>query len=168
MYYNNQLKSLAGIYHRIDHVAVAVLDLEQAISDYQNIWGFDFVERRETSGEKTGMISAVMKGNEFTIVLIQGLQELSQVSQYIKKYGPGVQHLAIKVDNLESVVSVLRDKGVSFATNIITGPGLRQIFSKREPNSGMMFEFIERTDNDEFLEDNINDLFSQMEHGGVV
>jgi 4-hydroxyphenylpyruvate dioxygenase-like putative hemolysin len=46
---------------------------------------------------------------------------------------------------------------------VIRGPGLRQVFSSRDRNSGLSFEFIERTGESGFLEDNVNELFAQLE-----
>jgi 4-hydroxyphenylpyruvate dioxygenase-like putative hemolysin len=52
---------------------------------------------------------------------------------------------------------------MKFDTTVIRGPGLRQVFSSRDRNSGLSFEFIERTGESGFLEDNVNELFAQLE-----
>lgn len=155
-------------YKCIDHIAVAVIDLEEAIIFYQNVLGFVLEERRTTQGAKTGMISAVMGGGDFTIVLIQGLEPQSQVSKYIENYGPGVQHVAFEVDDLKGTVARLRKNGMTFATDVISGPGLRQIFSHRDVNSGVMVEIIERRDHHGFEEENVQDLFNQLEAAELV
>ncbi len=160
--------ALKVAYKRIDHVAVAVRDLEQAILFYQNVLKFTLEERRTTQGQRTGMISAVMNGGNFTIVLIQGLQPESQVSQYIQNYGPGVQHVALEVENLEEAADMLRSSGMSFATDIISGSGLKQIFSNRDPNSGVMVEIIERCNNLGFEEGNVQNLFDKLEAAELV
>ncbi len=155
------MQSLA--YERIDHIAIAVKALEQGILFYRDVLGFKLIERRETRGSQTGMISAVLGSGDFTFVLIQGTEANSQVSRFIEQYGPGVQHVALEVKCLETAVAQLRDKGLEFATDIIRGPGLNQIFSTRNRNSGMMVELIERVDNDGFAESSVQDLFNQLE-----
>jgi methylmalonyl-CoA/ethylmalonyl-CoA epimerase len=150
-------------YKKIDHLAIAVLDLEKSIYFYTALLGFKLLERRETYGEKTGMISAVLDAGNFTIVLLQGTQSHSQVSRYIEHYGPGVQHVAFEVKGIDSVAAKLQESGVQFATNVIQGDGLKQIFTKREPLSGMMIELIERTQVTGFQEQNVNSLFRQLE-----
>ncbi|WP_236702609.1 VOC family protein [Thalassomonas actiniarum] len=162
------IESMANIYSKIDHVAVAVLDLEKAIAFYQQMLGFEFQGRRETLGKNSGMISAVMGSGNFTIVLIQGLEPESQVSRYVEQYGPGVQHIALEVNDLESATKLIEEQGFTFATGIIKGQGLRQIFSNRDENSGMMFEIIERTGNEGFEDDSIQDLFNQLEEAELV
>ncbi|RLP53697.1 MAG: glyoxalase [Ketobacter sp.] len=151
------------IYNRIDHVAIAVKDLEAAVDHYCNVLGFSFVERRETHGESTGMISAVLEAKSFTVVLIQGTSSRSQVSRFIEEYGPGIQHMAIEVDDVEAVTKTLEETGTEFSTNVIRSNGLVQRFTKREPISGVMFEYIQRTEHDGYEENNINSLFSQLE-----
>lgn len=148
---------------RIDHVAIAVLDLENSIQFYRDILGFKLTERRETKGKTSGMISAVLEAGDFTFVLIQGTEPESQVSEYIQKYGPGVQHVAIEVDDLVKASEKLKEHGYEFATNIIHGAGLDQIFSKRDPGSGMMIELIQRTGEVGFQDGNVQDLFEQLE-----
>jgi hypothetical protein len=51
---------------------------------------------------------------------------------------------------------------MEFDTTIIESPGLRQIFSKRDSGSGMMFEFIERMGGD-FSDQSVQNLFEQLE-----
>jgi 4-hydroxyphenylpyruvate dioxygenase-like putative hemolysin len=114
-------------------------------------------------GEYSGMRSAVLWSGDFSIVLLEAIGEQSQIHKFIQEFGPGVQHVAFKVENIEEVREYLVAQGVKFSTNIIQGPGLKQMFTHRDSNSGMMFEYIERGGEKDFIEDNINDLFKQLE-----
>ncbi len=112
----------------------------------------------------SGMKSAELDAGGFSIVLVQGTDPASQVSRYIDEYGPGVQHVAIAVDDVEDLSKKMSAAGVKFATNIIRGDGLIQIFTQREKNSGMMLELIQRTtQKDGFDPANIQKLFEQLE-----
>ncbi|HYL04915.1 MAG TPA: VOC family protein [Thermoanaerobaculia bacterium] len=146
----------------IDHIAIAVHDLEESIGLYTRVLGFELVERRKTEGKTTAMVSAVLKAGPITIVLLQGTTPESQVSKYVEHYGPGVQHLAIAVENLPELAEELKAEGLKFDTTVITSPGLRQIFSHRDPGSGMMFELIERLGGD-FSDQSVQQLFQQLE-----
>ncbi|AWK41000.1 glyoxalase [Photorhabdus sp. S15-56] len=157
--------SLTGIakkYKKIDHLAIAVVSLDKALSMYVEMLGFTLVERRVTKGVTTAMESAILQGNGYTLVLLQGTESQSQVTQYVEQYGPGVQHVAFEVENLEEVVAELEENGIEFSTQIIRGGNLKQIFTKRDSESGMMFEFLERH-GEGFEEENINNLFRQLE-----
>ncbi len=148
----------------LDHVAIAVYDLETSIQWYRQMLGFRLTERRTTKGKKTGMVSAVMEAGSINFVLIQGTSPESQVSRYIENYGAGVQHVAIRVTDLPALVEELKEAGMAFDTTIIRSPGLRQIFSKRDKGSGMMIELIERLEEDATFSDiGVQQLFDQLE-----
>ncbi|HYF93123.1 MAG TPA: VOC family protein [Symbiobacteriaceae bacterium] len=147
----------------VDHLAVAVDDLEAAVAFYRERLGFEEVERRVTEGKKTGMLSVVMRAGDLKVVLLKGTTDDSQVSRYVQEYGPGVQHVAFMVEGIDAVVDDLRQRGLPFDTDVIVGPGLKQAFSKRDPVSGMMFELIERTGEAGFLDNNVKQLFESLE-----
>jgi methylmalonyl-CoA epimerase len=151
---------------RVDHVAVAVNDIEDAVFLYHDIFGFELINRREIKGAFSGMKSAELDAGGFSIVLIQGTAPESQVSRYVAEYGPGVQHIAVEVDDVEVLSNKLKERGVKFATDVIRGDGLVQIFTQREANCGMMFEFIQRIKKTGgFEQANIQQLFEQLEAG---
>jgi 4-hydroxyphenylpyruvate dioxygenase-like putative hemolysin len=148
----------------IDHVAIAVEDLEKAIEFYVGTLGFEVTERRETKGRRTGMVSAVLKAGPLTFVLVQGTSKESQVSRYIEHYGPGVQHIALGVRDLPEVAERLGAEGADFDTHLIRGRGLLQIFTHRDPDSGMMYELIEHIQPDgDFSDESVRSLFEQLE-----
>ena len=156
------MESLGKYAKSVDHVAIAVHDLEESIKFYTQTLGFQLHERRKTEGKHTAMVSAVLKAGPVTFVLLQGTSPDSQVSKFVEHYGAGVQHVAIGVENLPEMADDLKAAGMDFDTNVISSPGLRQIFSHRDPGSGMMFEFIERMGGD-FTDQSVQQLFEQLE-----
>jgi methylmalonyl-CoA/ethylmalonyl-CoA epimerase len=162
------MKKYLGNNTRIDHIAIAVKNIDEALFLYQDVFGFSLLKRREIVGVFSGMKSAELDAGGFSIVLVQGTSPESQVSRYIEEYGAGVQHVAIEVDDVEFLSETLKESGVEFATNIIRGEGLVQIFTQREGNSGMMFEFIQRKNQTkEFEAGNIQQLFEQLEENNA-
>jgi len=160
---NAEPATLLGKYARsIDHIAIAVHDLEESIEFYSKTLGFQLHERRRTEGKVTAMVSAVMKAGPVTVVLLQGTSQESQVSKFVENYGAGVQHIAFGVEDMPTMVEELKGAGVEFDTNIISSPGLRQIFTHRDKGSGMMFELIERLGGD-FSDESVKSLFEQLE-----
>jgi methylmalonyl-CoA/ethylmalonyl-CoA epimerase len=146
----------------IDHIAIAVHELETSIAFFTNVLGFELRERRKTEGKHTAMVSAVLNAGPITVVLLQGTSPDSQVSKFVEHYGAGVQHLAIGVENLPEMADKLKAAGLEFDTTVISSPGLRQIFTKRDPGSGVMIEFIERLGGD-FTDQSVQQLFEQLE-----
>lgn len=153
------LASHAG---EIDHIALAVEDLEKAIVPYTQVLGFVVTSRLTTLGERTGMVSAVLQLGASTFVFTQGTSAQSQVSRFIAHYGPGVTHIAIRVSKLTEVVDELRRAGVEFATELVESPGLKQIFTKRDPGSGLMLELIQR-DGGQFSPTSVEEVFRTLE-----
>jgi chorismate mutase-like protein len=151
----------------IDHVAIAVRDLDAAIAYYGDVLGFELKERRQISGRVSGMDSAVMEAGGVKFVLVQGDSPESNVSRYIEAYGPGVQHVALEVPDADAAIDEPRGGGADLLTGVIHGPGLDQIFTKREPNSGMQLEIIARAENDGFDPSNVQELFEAMERENV-
>lgn len=152
---------------KIDHVAIAVPDLEASLAFYQRL-GFTQVKQRRTAGDATEMVSAVLHAGAILLVLVQGTAPGSQVNRYLDSYGPGVQHIAIEVRNVEQLMQELREVGVEFNTTLIQGCGIRQAFTARDRGSGMMYEFIERQTNDgDFTDESVQDLFEQLERNGA-
>jgi methylmalonyl-CoA epimerase len=147
----------------IDHAAIAVRDLDSAVAGFRDLFGFEVVEERQVEGSFSGMNTVVLRAGRVKLVLVQGTSPESNVSRYIEHYGPGVQHLAIEVDDAESVLENLRQRGCDLLTGVIHSPGLDQIFTRREPNSGMQIEFISRSKNEGFSDDNVRELFQAME-----
>ena len=163
---SNTATLLSKYARSIDHVAIAVHDLEESIAFYTNVLGLELKERRRTEGKHTAMVSAVLKAGSITIVLLQGTSPDSQVSKFVEHYGAGVQHVAIAVEDLPKMAEDLKASGLEFDTNVIQSPGLRQIFSARDKGSGMMFEFIERMGGD-FSDESVQSLFEQLEKKGT-
>ena len=152
---------------RIDHVAVAVRELEPAIELFRERYGFELLERRTVTGAVSGMYSATMRAGGVTFVLCQGDSPESNVSRYIEHYGPGVQHVALEIDDHPGVQQDLRERGADLLTGIIHGPGLDQSFTRRDPNTGIQLEFVTRTENEGFDDSNVRELFTAMERDGA-
>lgn len=154
-------------FRAIDHIAIAVIDLEQGIDYFSRVLGFSLIRRLQISGQRTGMLSAEMEMNGIKFVLCQGTERDSQVSRLIEHFGPGVAHIALSVSDVDSTAQVLAEQGMGFATTVIRGPGLTQVFSTRDANTGMSFEFIERSGEPGFLKGNVDELFAQLEQSGA-
>jgi methylmalonyl-CoA/ethylmalonyl-CoA epimerase len=152
---------------RIDHIAIAVNDIDQTLKFMTGALGGILQERRETQGRLTAMESAVVRFGDFTFVILQGLHPESQISRFVDRHGPGVQHIAIEVFDIESVVRFLDGCGMRFRTELYDCGKLKQIFTERDADT-MMFEFIERVDSDTFDERNIQRLYEDLERGDLV
>ncbi|MEG3162886.1 VOC family protein [Sphingomonas sp. LB2R24] len=161
----NKLDVHAGIV-ALDHVAIAVNDLEASVRTYTNALGFVEVERRTTNGKFTGMVSAVLRSGEATVVLVQGLQPESQVSRFVSQYGEGVQHIAFRVEDIDRAIANADRSGLATETGVLAESGIRQTFLKREANTGTRIELIELRGG-RFSDASVQKLFNVLEEQDV-
>ena len=95
----------------IDHVAIAVNDIEEAIGFYQSAFGAT-VEHRE-SVERDGVDEALLKVAESYIQLISGNREDSPIAKYLAKRGEGIHHVGYRVDDCAAALQALVAAGAT-------------------------------------------------------
>jgi methylmalonyl-CoA/ethylmalonyl-CoA epimerase len=162
--HNANLKTLGDLVLNVDHIAIAVDDLPAAISWYESL-GFSLLERRLTEGEHSAMISAVMKAGRAIVVLLQGTSPRSQVSRFIEHFGPGVQHIALEVVDLDLALARVHEVGGEVEARTLD-EGIRQVFLRRDPGSGVRVELIERRGGS-FTDASVQQLFLAFEKGDL-
>ncbi|SBT46616.1 methylmalonyl-CoA epimerase [Micromonospora auratinigra] len=99
---------------RIDHVGVAVADLDAAIDFYRRTFGMRCVhtETNEEQGVREAML-AVGPGTEGGMVqLLAPLSPDSTIGKFLDKRGPGIQQVAYTVADIDAACAALRERGV--------------------------------------------------------
>ena len=158
--HGSHLKALGDLVLTVDHIAVAVQDLSAGILWYEGL-GFTLIEQRLTEGEHSAMLSAVMRAGRAIIVLLQGTSPQSQVSRFIEHFGPGVQHVALEVSDLDLALARVREVGGEVEARTLD-EGIRQVFLRRDPGSGVRLELIERRGGT-FTDTSVRQLFLAFE-----
>jgi methylmalonyl-CoA/ethylmalonyl-CoA epimerase len=100
----------------VDHVAVAVEDLGEAVRLFEKILGRT-VSRRESVAAH-GVETATFELGETAIEFVQGTDENSPVRRFVGKRGPGIHHVAIAVDDLDAAMEDLKGKGFLFVDDV--------------------------------------------------
>ena len=93
----------------IDHVAIAVEDLDEGIAWYENTFGAT-VEHRETV-ESDGVEEALLKVADSYIQLLTPTRPDSPVAKYLEKKGPGLHHIGYRVDDCGVALQAVKDQG---------------------------------------------------------
>src|SRR5437899_9533925 len=89
----------------IDHITLCVENLEAAEYLFTKILGFEVVwSARDVGSEKSSMDTIVVQRGNAKVALMQGRDKAvkCQITEFIEKYGQGVQHVAIEVDDIEA------------------------------------------------------------------
>lgn len=106
---------LADLVLAIDHVGVAVPDLDAAIDFYTRTFGL--VVRHREVNEEQGVVEAMLApataaAGATQLQLLAPLGPESSIARFLDRSGPGLQQLAYRVHNLDHATSVLRAKGI--------------------------------------------------------
>lgn len=96
----------------IDHVGVAVPDLDAAIALYRDAFGMEVTheETNEEQGVREAMVAVGDSGS--SIQLLAPLNEQSTIAKFLDRSGPGLQQLAYRVTDVEQVSRILRERGL--------------------------------------------------------
>lgn len=96
----------------IDHVGVAVPDLDAAIAFYRDAFGMEVThqEVNEEQGVREAMVAVGDSGS--SIQLLAPLDEKSTIAKFLDRSGPGIQQLAYRVTDVDLVSAVLRERGL--------------------------------------------------------
>lgn len=97
----------------IDHVGVAVPDFDEAVAQYENLYGMSVVheERNEEQGVREAMVAVSDAPSSPRIQILAPLTPESPIAKFLDRSGPGLQQLAYRVENLDEVCATLRDRG---------------------------------------------------------
>ena len=100
------------LFTAIDHVGVAVPDLDEAIAFYEHTYGMRLVhqEINEDQGVREAMMAVGDSGS--CIQLLAPLNDESTIARFLDRSGPGMQQLAYRVTDLDAVSATLRGRGL--------------------------------------------------------
>jgi methylmalonyl-CoA/ethylmalonyl-CoA epimerase len=98
------------MFGRIDHVGVAVKDLDAAIELYEQRFAMEFVHR-ETVAEQ-GVEAVLLDVGENHVELLSPLGDDTPVGKFLARRGPGLHHVGYQVSDIEAVLAQLRDDGL--------------------------------------------------------
>lgn len=124
---------------KIDHIAIAVNDVESAVKKYQEALGIDNVEFEtvETEGVKVGILHL----SNGRIELMQPTNDNSPIKKFLEKKGEGLHHMALETDDIEGEVTRMEGCGVQFLGKIRPGSaGTKVTFIHPKSLNGVLAE----------------------------
>ena len=102
----------SGLFTRIDHVGIAVRDLDEAKAFYSEAFGMRVVheEVNEEQGVREAMLAVGDSGS--CIQLLAPLREDSPIGKFLARSGEGIQQMAYSVEDIDAVSATLRERGL--------------------------------------------------------
>ena len=130
------------IAQHINHVAIAVSDIEQPISFYVNTFGISQPEI--TNLQDHGVKAALVRVGGSQLEFIQPLQDTGGVASFIEKRGEGVHHICFEMDNLNQSLEKLQQAGINLIDKT-TRVGLSGNIAFIHPKStgGVLIELVD-------------------------
>ena len=131
------------MFGRIDHIGVAVEDLDEAIALYGERLGMP-LQHRETV-EEQGVEAVLLGVGESHVELLRPLGPDTAVGRFLERSGPGLHHVAYGTDDIDSALDAVRDAGLRLIDEQPrTGiRGSRVAFLHPKSTGGVLTELVE-------------------------
>ena len=115
----------------LDHVAVAVTNLDEALAHYRDVWELEPAHVERVIDQ--GVDEAMLKLPGSSLQLIAPISAESTVASFLDKRGPGLHHVAYAVTDLEATLAHLRERGVALIDEHprVGGGGARIAFVRK-------------------------------------
>lgn len=128
---------------RIHHIAVVVDDMEKSLAFWRDALGIPLDHIQDIPEQKSQV--AFLPTGESEIELVKPTTDDSGVARYLAKRGSGMHHLCVEVDDIEGMLSHLREKSVRLIneTPMTTSDGKKYAFIHPESTSGVLVELYE-------------------------
>lgn len=131
------------MFTRIDHVGIAVEDVEQSLALYRDAFAMD-VAHREIVQEQ-GVEAVLLDVGENHVELLAPLGEDTPVGKFLAKNGPGLHHVAYQVGDIDSVLARLKQNGMPLIDEQprVGIRGSRVAFLHPKGTAGVLTEIVE-------------------------
>jgi methylmalonyl-CoA/ethylmalonyl-CoA epimerase len=128
---------------RIDHVAIAVPDIAEALGFFQTSLGLR-VDRTDFEAGQ-GVKIAFMPVGETEMELVEPVESDSGVARFLEKRGPGIHHICLEVEDLDAALATMRANGAQLINEVpyTTNCGRRIAFIHPKSSFGVLIELYE-------------------------
>lgn len=124
---------------RLDHIAIAVKDLDSAAGEYQQMLGVSDVEYEEVESE--GVRVAILHLDNCRIELMEATGSGSPIARFVQKRGGGLHHMALQTKDIHAEADRMKKSGASFLGEIRPGSrGTKVTFLHPKSMQGVLTE----------------------------
>jgi methylmalonyl-CoA/ethylmalonyl-CoA epimerase len=127
---------------KIDHVAIAVQSIDEALAKYRTALGLEVREREVVASQKTE--AALLPVGETSVELIEPKGN-EGLARFLEKKGPGLHHIAVEVEGIEAALALLKAAGVPLVdeTPRLGARGHKVAFLHPKATGGVLVELVE-------------------------
>jgi methylmalonyl-CoA/ethylmalonyl-CoA epimerase len=127
---------------RLDHVAVCVADIDEALARWQSVFGLQARERETVASQKTEAALLPLGDTSVELISPRGNEGLER---FLEKRGPGLHHIAVEVEGIESAIALLSSLGVPMIDTVPRkgARGHKVAFVHPKATGGVLVELVE-------------------------
>lgn len=143
MLYNKE--GVGGRMDNIDHIGIAVKDLDERVTYYTNVLGMKLINVEEVESEQV-RVAFIDAGNTH-IELLEPLTKESAIYKYLEKRGEGIHHIALAVIGIEQEMEKMRGEGARLLSEQpkIGAGGAKVVFIHPKSSYGVLYELVDRS-----------------------
>jgi methylmalonyl-CoA/ethylmalonyl-CoA epimerase len=134
------------MFTHVDHIGLAVKDIDQAVAFYEQAFGVSDWERIDMP--ERHMAVAATKFGDFMVELIAPTSEDASFAKYLREKGPGMHHIAYRVDDIDASLEDLRSRGIKLIDETAR-PGLHNtrvaFVHPKNGDQGVLVELVQHT-----------------------
>lgn len=129
---------------KVDHIGIAVRNLDEVIPYYTETLGCPLLKIEEVASQKVRV--AFIDAGNIKLELLEPMEESSPIFKFMEKRGEGIHHIAFGVENIEQRMAELREKGVQLLSeNAKPGAGGAMVaFLHPKSSNGVLYELCEK------------------------
>ena len=131
------------MFERVDHLGIAVDELDDAVERYRDSFDMDLLHREVLPAQ--GVEAALMGAGDDRIELLAPLAPDTPVGRFLARRGPGVHHVAYRVADIDATLATLAQRQVELI-DVAARPGLRDsrvAFVHPRATGGVLTELVE-------------------------
>jgi methylmalonyl-CoA/ethylmalonyl-CoA epimerase len=127
---------------KINHVAIAVKDIDESLVFWRDILGMQLHHTEDVPSQKA--IVAFLPTGDSEVELVKPTVDDSGVAKFIAERGGGIHHLCMEVDDIEGMLTMLKEKGVRLIDEVARElPGRKMAFIHPKSTGGVLLELYE-------------------------
>ena len=129
---------------KVDHIGIAVKSIAEAAKFWEDTLGLKIAATEEVAEQK--VITAFIPCGDSEVELLQATAEDSPIAKFIENKGEGIQHIALRVDNIEEALLELKEKEVRLIDEVPRkgAGGARIAFLHPKATGGVLLELCQR------------------------
>jgi len=134
---------------KIDHIAIAVQNLDEAIKVYKEALGLELAGEEEVPEQ--GVRVAFLPIGDTRLELLEPLSSESPVAKFLEKRGEGIHHICLEVEDLEKALAELANKGVKLIDEKprLGAHGRKMAFVHPKSLHGVLLELYQKEEEDD-------------------